>query len=98
MRIIRSSQTYEDLVEIATWLAEDDEAVALRFFDAYEARLTALKKTPKIGAPRRTAYGVDFRIWFVEGFEKVLVIYEEYPNEVRILRVIHSAKDYTRFT
>ncbi|HMS08568.1 MAG TPA: type II toxin-antitoxin system RelE/ParE family toxin [Pyrinomonadaceae bacterium] len=97
MRIVRSSQTYEDIVEIAAWLGAEDEAVALRFFDQYESTLEAISKTPKIGAPRRSLSGINFRLWFVDGFEMVLILYEDQPEEIRILRVIHSARDYNRF-
>jgi plasmid stabilization system protein ParE len=97
MKIVRSSQTYEDLIEIASWLGENDETVALRFFDAYESTLKLISKTPKIGAPRDSLSGNKFRLWFVEGFESVLIIYEDHPAEIRILRLIHSARDYTKF-
>lgn len=97
MKIFRSSRTYEDIVEIASWLGAEDEAIASRFFDHYESTLAAIAKTPKIGAPRRSLSGVNYRLWFVNGFEKVLILYEDHPGEIRILRVIHSARDYERF-
>lgn len=97
MRIVRSSQTYKDIVGIAAWLGADDSAVALRFYDHYEASLETIRNTPKIGSPRQSRNGDPFRLWFVDGFEKVLIIYEEDVEEIRILRVIHSALDYSRF-
>ena len=36
MKIFRSSQTYEDIVEIAARIGAEDEAIASRFFDRYE--------------------------------------------------------------
>lgn len=97
MRIVRSSQTYEDIVEIAAWLGADDLTVALRFYDSYEASLETIRKTPKIGSPKRSGDGEPFRIWFVDGFQKVLIIYHDGVDEIKILRVIHSARDYSRF-
>ena len=96
MRIVRSSQTYEDIVEIGVWLGAEDSDVALRFFDSYEATLEVIKTTPKIGSLRSTGNGEPFRIWFVKGFEKVLIIYQDHADEIKILRVIHSAQDYLR--
>jgi len=97
MKIFRSSQTYEDIVEIAAWFGADDPEIALRFYDAYEASLETIRKTPKIGSPRSSRTGEPFRIWFVDGFDNVLIIYEAEDTEVKILRVLHSARDYSRF-
>ena len=98
MRIVRSSETYNDFIAIAEYLGKEDPSVALRFWDAYEASLQILGKSPKIGSPRRSRSGEAFRIWFVKGFENILIIYRDSKNEILILRVIHSARDYTRFT
>lgn len=84
-------------MEIAAWFGADDPAVALRFFDSYEASLETIRKTPKIGSPKRSRNGEPFRIWFVDGFENVLIIYHDGTDEIKILRVIHSARDYLRF-
>ena len=97
MKIIRSSQTYEDLVEIAAYYGADDATVADRFFDSYELSLQTLKRNPKIGFTRHTKTGEAIRIWMVKNFENVLILYREAPNEIVIMRVIHSARDYNRF-
>jgi hypothetical protein len=36
-------------------------------------------------------------MWPIRGFEKSLVFYTESTEEILILRVIHSSRDYTRF-
>lgn len=92
MRIVRSSKTFDDIVEIATWLGADDPDVALRFYERYESSLEVICKTPLIGSQRRSTNGETFRIWFVSDFTNILIIYSVEVEEIRILRVIHSAK------
>lgn len=36
------------------------------------------------------------RMWFVPGFEKCLIFYVERSEEVLILRIIHSSRDYSK--
>lgn len=97
MKIVKLPQALTDLVETADYLAEDDVEVADRFFDAFEATLDDIRKTPKIGSIRKYKNQVDIRMWFVRGFEKSLIFYTESADEIVILRVIHAARDYTRF-
>ncbi len=97
MRIVKLPQALVDLIETAEYLAEDDLEVADRFFDAFETTLEDLRNTPKIGRVRNYRNEVDIRMWFVRGFEKSLVFYTENSEEIVILRVIHSARDYSRF-
>lgn len=97
MRIVKLPQALVDLIETAEYLAEDDLEVADRFFDAFETTLEDLRNTPKIGRVRNYRNEVDIRMWFVRGFEKSLIFYTENSEEIVILRVIHSARDYSRF-
>jgi toxin ParE1/3/4 len=97
MRIVKLPQALLDLLETAEYLAEDDLEVADRFFDAFETTLEDLRNTPKIGRVRNYRNEVDIRMWFVRGFEKSLIFYTENSEEIVILRVIHSARDFNRF-
>ena len=97
MKIVKLPQALIDLVETAEYLAQDDVEVADRFFDAFEATLQNIRNTPRIGSIRRFQNKVDVRMWFVHGFEKSLIFYTENAEEIVILRIIHSARDYTRF-
>ncbi|MFN0138590.1 MAG: type II toxin-antitoxin system RelE/ParE family toxin [Pyrinomonadaceae bacterium] len=97
MKIVKLPQALIDLVETADYLAQDDVEVADRFFDAFEATLKDIRNTPKIGRIRNFREQVDVRMWFVRGFEKSLIFYTENTDEITILRIIHSSRDYTRF-
>lgn len=97
MKIVKLPQALIDLVETAEYLAEDDAEVADRFFDEFESTLELITKSPKIGSVKRYKDQTDIRMWFIRGFEKSLIFYTESADEIVILRVIHSARDYTRF-
>lgn len=97
MKIVKMPQALVDLVETAEYIAEDDFEVADRFFDAFESTLEFIRKTPKIGSVKRFRDQSDIRMWYVRGFEKSLIFYTESADEIVILRIIHAARDYTRF-
>lgn len=97
MKLVKLPKALTDLVETASYLANDDIEVADRFFDAFEATLEVLLRSPKIGSPRMFRDNTEVRMWFIRGFEKSLIFYTETAEEIVILRVIHSARDYTRF-
>ena len=96
MRVAKLPQALTDLVETAYYIAEDDSDAADRFFDAFEASLETIRRTPKIGSIRKFQNRDEIRMWFVRGFEKCLIFYTEDTNEIVILRIIHSARDYHR--
>jgi toxin ParE1/3/4 len=97
MRVAKLPQALADLVETAEYIAEDDIDAADRFFDAFEAALETIRQTPKIGSVRRVEGDPEVRMWPIRGFEKSLIFYTESPDEIVVLRVIHSSRDYTRF-
>ena len=75
--LIRHLSAERDIIECADYIARD----------SYEAA--------KIGALREGLVpGVEgIRMWPVGGFEKYLIFYQEIPNRIEILRVLHSARD-----
>lgn len=97
MNLVRLPQAMADLVETADYIAADDPEVADRFFDAFEITLEEIRNSPKIGSVRRFKDKIDVRMWFVRGFEKSLIFYTENADEIVILRIIHTARDYNRF-
>lgn len=97
MKIVRLPQALVDLVETADYIAEDNIDAADRFFDAFEAAVKTIGRTPKIGTVRLFENRHEIRMRPIKGFEKCLIFYTESASEIVILRVIHSSRDYTRF-
>ncbi len=96
MKIVKLPQALVDLIETADYIAQDSPEAADRFFDAFEESVETIRTTPRIGSIRRFEGRMDIRMWFVRGFEKCLIFYTESSEEIVILRVIHSARDYYR--
>lgn len=96
MKIIKLPQAFADLVQTAEYIAQDDPEKANRFFDEFDSTVEKLGEMPKIGAARELSDGQIIRMWFVQGFERCLIFYTENSEEIVILRIIHSSRDYTR--
>lgn len=97
MKVVKLPQAITDLIETADFIAEDSPETADRFFDAFEETIKDICRTPKIGRPRRYRDAADVRMWFIRGFDRSLIFYTENSDEIVILRIIHAARDHTRF-
>jgi toxin ParE1/3/4 len=84
-----------DLVEVAAFLAQDSIDVALRFLANARSTIDGLIENPHIGPRFRGVSDrlVEVRYIPVKGFERHLVFYQATKDQVRILRVLHGARD-----
>ena len=97
MKVVRLPQALLDLIETADFIAEDSIEAADRFFEAFESAVEIIRCNPKIGSPRMFEERIEVRMWPIKGFEKCLIFYATTSDEIVVLRVIHSARDYSRF-
>ncbi|HPF35611.1 MAG TPA: type II toxin-antitoxin system RelE/ParE family toxin [Candidatus Krumholzibacteria bacterium] len=96
MRRIRILPRAErDLDEIAAFIAQENLDAALGLYETAQAEFDRLAVMPEIGASRPSMHPrlADLRMWPLPRFNKVLVFYESAESEVRIVRVLHSARD-----
>ena len=96
MNILKKPQALADLIEIADHLAQDDLDPAERFFDLFDETIESLAQTPRIGSRKEMTGYKNLRMWFVKGFEKCLIFYTESADELTIIRVVHSSRDYNK--
>ena len=82
-----------DLVDIVRWIRADNPAAAVRFVDAFKSSVELLSRMPEIGRARPDLGAPGTRSWRVKGFRKYLIFYEAFPDRVRLLRVLHAARD-----
>jgi toxin ParE1/3/4 len=71
--------------------------VALRYLNTIEETYQQIASNPDAGAPV-LAFSprlVGLRFWPVTSFEKHLVFYVPEPGGVKIVRVLHGARDLT---
>src|SRR5215468_7197472 len=95
-RILKTPQAEADLLEIASFIAEDNLDAAERFVDAAEAAFTQLAALPSIGltVPFQSALAQGLRVWRVEGFERYLIFYRPGESGIEVVRILHAARDF----
>ena len=93
--VYRERLAERDLLEHIAYLSQERPDVAVRFIDAVEQACMQLATMPRMGAPRAFSNprlkGV--RLWPVPGFDKYLIFYQFMNDEIRILRILHGARD-----
>lgn len=84
-----------DLVEIGTHIASDSPASALRFLDAAKTTIESLRDTPLRAARLRTQTEALSEVRWVRiaGFDAYLAFYLVDEASVRVIRVLHGARD-----
>jgi toxin ParE1/3/4 len=96
LRVILSPQAVVDLERQCTYLAEHaGTGVAERFVAAAEAALQEVAAMPAIGAPQFLPNSrlSGLRKWAIPGFESYLIFYRGTSDLIRVLRVLHAARD-----
>jgi len=96
MKIVHGKDVFEELVNLSFYIAGDNETAAQRFLAACDETFSFLANNNKVGATRifRDPSLRDVRMWRVKGFEKYLVFYQPLPDGIKILHVVHSARNY----
>ena len=91
MRCLFSPLAELDLEEIGDYIARDNPRRALSFIEEIRARCFLILHTPQ-GSPLREDLGAGVR---VAPFGRYLIFYtvHEDADEVRIERILHSARD-----
>ena len=82
-----------DVQDIVRYLRRRSPAAANRFVTEFRATVDFLAAMPGVGRARPEFGIAGLRSWRVEGFRKHLLFYEEGPDRIRILRVLHGSRD-----
>ncbi len=96
MRILQDSAVLEELILLAGYISDDNEEAAHRFLDACDATFRFLAENRYVGAGKSFSNPElqEVKMWRIKGFEKHLVFYKPLEDGVRILHVVHSARDW----
>jgi len=90
----------KDLDQIEDHIAARDPAAAARVRTAIVRQSIDLGRTPEKGMRLREPQGeleTGVRLWPVSRYRNYLILYRIEPNQIRVLRVLHAAQDWTRF-
>lgn len=88
-RFTRTRQAEEDLIDIWTFIAEDDPAAADRLLDRIDEVCGLLAENPQMG-PARPDLRPELRYMIVARY---LILYRVVAERVEIVRVVHGARD-----
>lgn len=95
----KSTAAVADLIEIADYIAEHGSlAAADHFLLAAEETFTRLAAMPGSGIrynPHHPALG-DLRVTPVSGFRNYVVFYRPVEGGIRVVRLLHGARDIQR--
>ena len=96
MKIVHGAEVFEELVNLSSYIAFENEAAAQEFLDACNETFQFLAGNNKIGAVRNFNNPLlkDVRVWRVKGFEKYLIFYQPIDDGIKILHVVHSARNW----
>ncbi len=97
MRIEILPRAGDDIVRQFRYYLVDQHAseAAFRFREAVIESVGQLKPHPRIGAPFRGSI-TGLRSWPVKGFEEIRIYYREFPDVVRVVRILHGKRDVRR--
>ena len=91
-----SPEAWDDMRAIVTYIATDNPDAAARFVPALEQTSAQLEALPGMGSVRhfgrKDLQGV--RIIPVTGFEHYLLFYTALRTPVKVLRILHAARDF----
>ena len=98
--VIRTREALVDVIEITYSIDQSGRpAAAQRFVTAVQDAYKQLAEFPGMGALRD--YGnpanVGMRMWPVPGFRNYLIFYRVVGSQLRILHVLHGARDLDAF-
>lgn len=91
-----------DIDALVAWLAKQSTRVALEFFDAVQITIQSIEQGPESGSVWEFEEAVtsspQVSFFKVRGFPNHLVFYTTTPDRIRILRLLHAARDITPLT
>lgn len=96
MNIVRSDESVADIIGAAEFIAQDNEDAAIRFIDAIDAAFDLIARSPGIGVRRKLRSLPKIQMWVLNEYPAYLIFYKTDQDQVTVLRVIHSSRDYLR--
>lgn len=92
-RIHKTAHAEADIKNIALWIARDSVESALKWAADLDEKLRTLAQVPGSGTDRgKLRPGMRS-----SPFGNYLIFFKRVRNGIQIIRVIHGARDYTRY-
>ncbi len=94
-KVSKRPQVIQDLIGLATYIAEDNLDASDLFLQATEETFKQLGKIPQMGKLSQffNQNLAGIRQQAIKGFRKYLIFYRSTDEGIEILRVIHGVRD-----
>ena len=89
----KGSQFLADHTAIVQGLCEVNPEAGERFCEAMERHLKLLTEHPQLGIKAGFRHAPRVRRWVVQPFRNYLLFYEDRPEGVLVIRLLHGAQD-----
>ena len=88
-------QAWQDALDIVAYIAADNASAAVVFVPALEDTCTQLLALPGMGSARsfQRAELTGARVMPVTSFENYLIFYVATKQSIKVLRILHAARD-----
>ncbi len=95
VRILRPPEVLDEIAQIAIDIDKENPSAADRFLDEIERTITSLAEMPSIGRVFETSeiQLADIRVFAVRNFPNYLIFYKHLDNAIKLLLVVHGARD-----
>src|SRR5579883_285428 len=98
LRIVIEPAARLDIASQFEYLTDRNSEAAIRYYDAANETFVKLAESPGIGTLLETDHPAlsGIRRFPVPGFRKYLIFYRATQSELRIIRVLHGARNIRR--
>ena len=95
MKVYKTNLAKQDIFESASHIARLSSTQAFAFLGAVELSIETIRAAPRIGI-KKNIWGVkNLRMWPVKTFNRHLIFYRADKDTITIVRLIHSARNYS---
>jgi len=92
-KLHKGSLFLADYAEIVAGLCDVNPDAGERFCDAVERALNLLAEYPQAGTKAGFRHAPQVRKWVIQPFPNYLLFYEDRPDGVLVIRLLHGARD-----
>jgi plasmid stabilization system protein ParE len=86
-------QAVSDLLEIWTFIAQDNPEAADRVEEAVFKACDLLADSPLAGSVRKDMTPLPLRFWVVHPYSKYLIVYDPEKKPLQVIRILHGARN-----
>jgi plasmid stabilization system protein ParE len=86
-------QAVSDLLEIWTFIAQDNPEAADRVEEAVFKACDLLADSPLAGSVRKDMTPSPLRFWVVHPYSKYLIVYDPEKKPLQVIRILHGARN-----